>query len=105
MKPIDFRNETFEQLQARIAGLKRVVYLAWKAHGPGTTREVAMRSGLDLLTFRPRTTELVQLGFVCLTDEQADASEGCYRARTFEEWNAWFAQQRERVNNPQLQLV
>ena len=105
MKPIDFRNETFAQIQERIAGMTRAVYLAWKEHGPGTTREVAVRAGIDILTLRPRTTDLVKLGLVCLTDIQADASEGCYRARPFEEWQRWIELERERVTSGQLQLV
>lgn len=81
MKPIDHRNETWEALQERVQGLRLAVLDAWRAHGPGTTREVARRSGIDLLTFRPRTTELVQLGLVQLVPTtQHLGREGIYRA-------------------------
>jgi hypothetical protein len=69
MKPIDFAIETFESLKPRLDALRRQVYDAWRAHGPGTTRDVAVRSGIDILTFRPRTTELVQLGLVRLVED------------------------------------
>ena len=64
MTPVDIRNETWESLQARVTGLRLAVLDAWRLHGPGTTRDIAARSDMDLLTFRPRTTELVELGLV-----------------------------------------
>ena len=85
ISPIDYRDANFEAIQARIHGDRRAVLDAWLAHGPGTTREVAQRSGIDLLTLRPRTTELVQLGFVVVDEgNPAELSphkrEGRYRA-------------------------
>lgn len=80
MKPADYRNETWESLQSRMKDSLRAVLAAWRTHGPGTTREVAARSGIDLLTFRPRTTDLQQLGFVTLADEKFHGHEGIYRA-------------------------
>jgi len=79
MKPVDFRNETFAQLQERVTGLRRQVYMAWMHWGPGTTREVSDRAGIDILTFRPRSTELYQLGFLELTEHQPMGTEGVYR--------------------------
>lgn len=64
MKPVDFRNATFEGLRGELEGLRRRVYAAWVTYGPGTTREIAEKAGIDLLTFRPRTTELVEAGLV-----------------------------------------
>jgi hypothetical protein len=107
MKPVDFRNATFHSLRDEMEGLRRRVYEAWVAHGPGTTRQMAVASGIDLLTFRPRTTELVQLGLVELvppTGEQAqeiDPHEGVYRAVPQPEWERFRA---SRVNG-QLQLI
>jgi hypothetical protein len=66
MKPIDLRNATWNEVREQLAGRMLVVYEAWQKHGPGTTREIAERSGLDILTVRPRTTELYQLNFVAL---------------------------------------
>jgi hypothetical protein len=69
VKPIDYRNATFAQLQERLVGLRLAVWRAWIQHGPGTTRAVARAADMSLLTFRPRTTELVQIGVVCLVDD------------------------------------
>jgi hypothetical protein len=43
---------------------------------------VSERSGISLLTFRPRTTDLYQLGLVVL--EGRSGTEGVYSGRTFE---------------------
>lgn len=112
MKPIDFRNETFDMLHQRLTSLRRQAYHHWIEHGPGTTREVAQRCGMDLLTFRPRTTELFQIGLV-VVDESASArpqgdgtpAEGIYKARTLEEWQAWYQKEREAAVSGQQQLI
>lgn len=94
MKSIDFRNATFEQLRGRgLAGLRAEVLNAWQLHGPGTTEQIAQRSKIDILNVRPRTTELREMGFVCLTDQQDSNTEGTYRARTVTEHLRWFMQQ------------
>jgi len=78
MKPIDFRNATWNEVREQLAGRMLVVYEAWQKHGPGTTREIAERSGLDILTVRPRTTNLFALGFVHLVEQAGH--EGIYAA-------------------------
>lgn len=107
MKPIDFRNEKFDQLHQRLTSLRREAYQAWRLHGPGTTRQVAERSGMDLLTFRPRTTELYQIGLVVLAHDQAGATpqEGVYKALTLEEWQVWYEREREGAVSGQQQLL
>lgn len=92
MTPIDFRNHTWHSLHSQLSGLRRGVWLAWINHGPGTTREVAHRAGIDILAFRPRSTELFQLGLLFLAS-QHPAKEGIYQARSMAEWQAWFADQ------------
>lgn len=84
MDPIDYRNATWEDLQDRVSALRLAALVAWRTHGPGTTRQVAARSGMDLLTFRPRTTELYQLGYVMLLDQPGTVAkgEGIYAALT-----------------------
>lgn len=77
MKPVDYRNETWDSLRARLTSLRLTALMAWRAHGPGTTREVAQRSGFDLLSFRPRTTELVQIGLVDLVPVAAADNAHC----------------------------
>ena len=106
MKPIDFRNETLHDIEARLDHLRAAALDAWRRLGPGTTREVARLSGMDILTFRPRTTELVQLGLVCLDESgQVSGHEGVYRARTDREWLDWITTQRESATSRQGQLL
>ena len=64
MKAIDYRNETWIGVLGRVTGLRRDVLSVLTARGPCTTRELAALSGIDLLTVRPRVTELVELGLV-----------------------------------------
>jgi hypothetical protein len=105
MNPIDFRNETFDGLRARLCGARAAVLHAWRGCGPGTTRDIAARTGLSLLTFRPRTTELLQMGLLTLAETQDAKGEGVYRARSDSEWLAWLAAQRHAAADPQLQLM
>lgn len=105
MKPIDFRNATFEQVQLRIEGQRAAVMRAWHAHGPGTTKQLAEASGLSILTLRPRTTELVELGFVVLAEAQPVKGEGTYRVRTTAEHLAWLNEQARAARNPQRELA
>jgi hypothetical protein len=114
MKPIDYRNETFEMVQARgLVNERLQVYEAFRKHGPGTTRAIARASGIDILNLRPRATELYQLGFLKLIGEATDASpartnEGIYRAFTPEEARAKFftekAARGKAGYQPELQL-
>jgi hypothetical protein len=104
VKPIDIRNESFESLRAGIDGCREMVLKGWLAHGPGTTRSVAAESGIDILTFRPRSTELYQCGLIQCVGA-ADTHEGIYQARTAVEWEAWARTQRGDGVGKQLQLV
>ena len=106
MKPIDFRDATFEQLAGYIADQREAVYKAWGAHGPCTTKQLAERSGLNVLNVRPRTNELVLLGFMRLAKDalQTVAGEGVYRTTTEAELAAWFAAMQHAARNPQQEL-
>jgi hypothetical protein len=104
MKPIDFRNETFAQVQERVVGARAVVLAAFQKHGPCTTKQLAELSGLSLLTLRPRTTELVELGLVVLAEAQAEKGEGTYRAATHSEAILFFNESRRRATPGQLAL-
>lgn len=74
---------TFAELKGRLIHLRLSVYEALLEHGPCTTRELAKACHIDILTVRPRMTELVQLGFaVCLDGEDR---EGVYKACTLAE--------------------
>ena len=76
MNPIDLRNETWESLQKYLTGMRLAVLHAYRTHGPCTTRELANRIEMDLLTVRPRTTELLELGMLRLVGRRE--SEGVY---------------------------
>lgn len=110
MKPVDFRNETFEQVRARIVEDRAAVLAAWCMHGPGTTAEVAARSGLSILNLRPRTTELCELGFVVVDEsgkakgERRKSSGAIYRAATPAEAAAHFRRAQLAALNPQAEL-
>jgi hypothetical protein len=99
MTGVDYRNLTFQGLRDRLDESKREVYTAWVVHGPGTTRELAEKSGIDLLTFRPRTTDLGKVGLVRVCGGRN--GEGVYEAVPREEWELW----RESQVNGQLMLI
>jgi hypothetical protein len=108
MKPIDYRNETFEMVQARgLVNERLKIYEAFRKYGPGTTRAIARASRIDILNLRPRATELYQLGFLKLLGE-VPGNEGVYRAFTPEEARAkFFAEKAARSKSgyqPELQL-
>ncbi len=105
MQPIDYRTANWTDLQALLQGLRLSVLEAWRTHGPGTTREVSQKSGIDILTFRPRTTELYQLGFIMIVETTAHrAHEGEYRALSDGEAWARFREQRGKAHDAQLSL-
>ncbi len=83
MQPIQIRDMNWQQLQERISGLRQTVHEALRMHGPCTTRQLAERARLDLLTVRPRVTELVELGFAVCTGREG--GEGVYRACSYHE--------------------
>lgn len=86
MKPADLRNATWREVLTHLTEDMVRVHLEWQAHGPGTTRAIAQKSGISLLTFRPRTTDLYKLGLVELAGREGN--EGIYTARTREEAEA-----------------
>lgn len=83
MNAAEIRDLNFEQLKDRLEGLRAAVHSALQLHGPCTTRELAARSGIDLLSVRPRVTELVELGFAECT--RREGGEGVYRALGYTE--------------------
>lgn len=101
MAPIDFSNATWREIQGRLVHLRASVYEALLEHGPCTTRELAQACGIDLLTVRPRITELAQLGFVVC--DGGHGNEGVYSALTIAQAETLFIQ-RQAAANPQLWL-
>lgn len=81
---------TFKDLQRQLICLRLSVYEALLEHGPCTTRELATACSIDLLTVRPRMTELLQCGFVVDISEDGQGHEGIYKALTLTEAEAAF---------------
>ena len=71
MKPIDYRKATFAAIQGHLEGNRRNVYDALRTLGPQTTRALAQLAKMDLLTVRPRITELID--FVDMDDRDIGA--------------------------------
>lgn len=88
---------------ARVCEDRARVWEAWQKFGPGTTEDVGVRAGWDWRSFRPRTTELVQLGFVALVGREGRA--GVYVARTEAEALAAFQERQRSFVSGQLQLL
>jgi len=84
MKPVDFRNANFAALRDGMARQRLRVYRAWQAHGPATTSELARESGISILSLRPRTTELLELGLLRVA--RVKDREGVYTVTSEAEW-------------------
>ncbi len=103
MKPIDIRNENFTAIRAGLDERRADVLRQLAVHGPCTTRDLATHSGIDLLTVRPRITELCQMGLVELL--RRVGGEGVYGVRTQSDWETWRDRQLEESTTGQMQLV
>lgn len=104
MQPIDYRNTTWEEIAARLDRNRDAVYRALQAHGPATTRALAVAMGWDVLNVRPRVTELFQLGFVALVDD-APGREGVYRALSWTDARREFERRKSLTADKQLNLL
>ena len=103
MKPIDFRNETWMEVRGRVTERMEACLMGLMMHGPCTTRVLAARMGWDILSVRPRVTDLIDLGAVDLVGREDN--EGVYAARLEGEWREWFAtEQRAATTGDQLLL-
>ncbi len=91
MKPLNYCQATWADVQGRVSGLRLRTLLALRKHGPCTTRALAAVCAADILTVRPRVTELIQLGFVQAVPGQAQGHEGVYRALSLAETQSLFA--------------
>lgn len=91
MTPEQIRNATFESLRESLADRLRDTYRAFVDHGPGTTFQISERSGMGLLTLRPRATDLLQLGLLDLAGHTVENGKKCgiYYAVTPATWLDW----------------
>lgn len=102
MNTTQIKTENFEAIFARVQGLRALCWFALAKHGPGTTRQIAGWTGLDLLTVRPRVTELCDLGFARLAGKQK--REGIYMACTYEQARAHYLSQNPASRQTSLPL-
>lgn len=79
----DLRTENWVSIQPQLVGDRLRVYEAWLMWGPCTTRQLAEKTGIDILTLRPRTTELYQLELLVV---ECGGREKTFRAIPRTEW-------------------
>lgn len=79
----EVRARVWAEIQPRLQGDRAEVYTQWMRHGPCTTRELAERTEMSILSLRPRTTELFQMGLLVI---ESGGREGIYRAVSKPEW-------------------
>jgi predicted transcriptional regulator len=103
MKPVDIRNENFASIYHRLEGDRLDCYLDLKRHGPATTRKLAERMHLDVLSVRPRVSELFKMGAVSLFGREA--GDGVYAARWDAEWMTWFRDEHLRATCGEQELL
>jgi hypothetical protein len=103
MKPIDIRNANFHNLRAQLDVRRAHVLGLLALHGPCTTRELSLLTAEDILSIRPRVTELVQIGLAVLHDREN--GQGVYRVALQSEWEQWHEKQMEGTITAQMQLV
>jgi predicted transcriptional regulator len=104
MTPVDYSKDTWEDVMRRAEGLRKTVLDGYREHGPCTTRQLARLLDLDILTVRPRTTELYQLGLVELVQDEDGTTgrEGVYAAVPFLRFRQNFARLQREACDPQL---
>lgn len=81
MKTTDPRDMTWAELRDEtLSGLRSRIWEWLRAIGPATTSQIAEGMDINILTVRPRVSELALLGFV--EPIGRDGREGVYRAVT-----------------------
>ena len=105
MNPAALRNLTWQEVKTHLTADMLRVRAAWRDHGPGTTREVARRSGISILTLRPRTTDLYHLGLVDCIGRAG--TSGIYQFRTAAQARAaqaWRTERRPQTQEPRATI-
>lgn len=98
--PADIRNAQHEAKRASHAENRAKVLAALhEAATPVSTRQLAEQMGWDVLSVRPRVTELYQAGLVVLDGKGPDG--GLYRVATVQET---LARQRTRLGRPGAEI-
>lgn len=97
--PIDIRNATWDEVLTHVSDDMLRVHRAWQQFGPGTTDQVADKAGISWRTFRPRTTDLYQLGLVECVDRVGRS--GIYEYRSYAQAEASKAWREDRKSHRQ----
>jgi hypothetical protein len=97
----DISLDNYDQLSGSLDGFRKIVHAWLMSHGPATTRQIAHGTGLDILTVRPRVTELMQAGLADLHGKVH--REGMYRGVSIDTaWQRVLAARAEKEGKAQL---
>ena len=101
--PAEIKRLNWDQLRSRVSGLRERVYLWLLDKQPEyfTTQAIADALEINLLTVRPRVTELVQLGFVRCVGRNWQ-KEGLYEAVPVASVQSSHESRREKEHQPEL---
>lgn len=88
LTPAEIRDAGWEQIRSSwLNDAMMEVHAAYETHGPVTTQGLADLSGINVLTVRPRTTDLMKVGLVeCVG--RVKGQGGLYQAVPFEKAEA-----------------
>ena len=101
MKTTDVRNLTWQEIRGTLGGMRELIHAWLLTHGPATTKTIAGELNLNLLSVRPRVSELCAWGFAeCVGT--VDRWDGLYRAVTVYEAQA---RHEESLRESQLNLL
>lgn len=100
---LDVRDQNFLSLRDSLDENRREVLCDLAAHGPCTTRQLADATRRDILSIRPRVTELLQLGLVILHGRTE--GQGIYRIADQSEWEQFRQRHLEETTTGQLQMI
>lgn len=91
MTATELRQHNFNTLRDSLAERRRDVYRAFCDHGPATTAELAARTGIGLLSLRPRACELAQLGLIFESGEKLENGKRAtiYACASAAGWTTW----------------
>lgn len=91
MKSTEPRDMTWNEIRESLSGTRERVWDWLLARGPATTSDIAEGLKMNLLTVRPRVSELVQLGFAECVGRSGH--EGIYQVVSVAEAQARHAEQ------------
>ena len=79
----EIKRQVWRQIREQATGQRRLVWEAYRDHGPCTSKAISAATGISLWNVRPRTTELLQMGLLKLVGK--DGRDGVYAWVSLEE--------------------